>query len=316
MNSGKRSRTPPLTVQLLREGIVESVHTCQVAIVDQRGRLLSAAGAGNMPIFPRSALKPIQAIPLITSGAMGRWQLGEADLAIACGSHQGTVTQARQVFHLLWRCDLDPSALKCPIPPQKTSPLQHNCSGKHSAMLAVCQQQGWDIGEYMDRHHPVQKMILQTIAEMLHMPSAEFLGARDDCGVPTYLLELGQLAHLFAQLSSGDRLPWEFIVRAMTQYPDLVAGAGKFDTELMQASAGSLISKSGAEGVQCVGKVGEGLALSLKVADGCARARHASTIYVLRQLGWITPTIAENLAEKFMVCSPFSRLEVIGEILE
>lgn len=314
MNSGKRSRTSPLTVQLLREGIGESVHTCQVAIVDQRGRLLSAAGAGDTPIFARSALKPIQAIPLVTSGAMGRWQLGEADLAVACGSHQGTVAQARQVFHLLWRCDLDAGALQCPVPAGKTSPLQHNCSGKHSAMLAVCQQQGWDIGEYMDRHHPVQKMILQTMAEMLHMPSAEFLGARDDCGVPTYLIELGQLAHLFAQLASGDRLPWEFVVRAMTQHPELVAGSGKFDTELMRASGGTLISKSGAEGVQCVGKVGEGLALSLKVSDGSDRARSAGAIYTLRQLGWITPTIAENLSEKFVVCSRFSRLEVTGEI--
>jgi len=318
MNPGKRSKTttPPLTIQLLREGILESWHTCQAVVVDSKGRVLTLAGCAETSTFARSALKPIQAIPLITSGAMERWRLTEADLAIACGSHPGTVETARQAFHILWQCNVDSSALQCPIPPDKNSPLQHNCSGKHAAMIAICQQQGWEIASYMDRHHPVQQMILQTMAEMLHMPPAEFISAKDDCGVPTYLLEIGQLAHLFAQLAGGEtyRLPLECVVRSMTQYPHLIAGAGKFDTELMQLSHGELISKSGAEGVQCVGKVGEGLALALKVADGSARARHVAAIHLLRQLGWLSLSNAEKLAESFAMPSPYSRLEVIGEI--
>jgi L-asparaginase len=183
-------------------------------------------------------------------------------------------------------------------------------------MIAICQQQGWEIGNYTDRHHPVQQMILQTMAEMLHMPPAEFISARDDCGVPTYLLEIGQLAHLFAQLTGGDtyRLPLECIVRAMTQYPHLVAGAGMFDTELMQETHGELISKSGGEGVQCIGKVGEGLAVALKVTDGAPRARQVAAIHILRQLGWLSPSSAEKLAETFAVVGAYSRLEVIGEI--
>jgi L-asparaginase len=318
MNPGKRPKpsTPPLTIQLLREGIVESWHTCQAVVVDSKGRVLSLAGSAETSTFARSTLKPIQAIPLITSGALGRWQLNEADLAIACSSHQGTVEQSRQVFRILWQCDVDSSALQCPIPPNKSSPLQHNCSGKHAAMIAICQQQGWEIGSYMDRNHPVQQMILQTMAEMLHMPPAEFISAKDDCGVPTYLLEIVQLAHLYAQLAGGEtyRLPLECVVRSMTQYPHLIAGAGKFDTELMRLSHGALISKSGAEGVQCIGKVGEGLAVALKVADGSERARHVAAIHLLRQLGWLSPTNAEKLAETFAVPSRHTRLEVIGEI--
>ncbi|MFN3927947.1 MAG: asparaginase [Pseudanabaenaceae cyanobacterium] len=316
MNAGKRSRvtTPCLTVQLLREGIVESVHSCQAAIVDHRGRVLSVAGSASTVTFARSVLKPIQAIALLNSGAMSHWQLAEADLAIACGSHQGTVAQARQVFHLLWQCNLDAEVLQCPIPEGKSSPLQHNCSGKHAGMLAVCQMMGWNVREYMDKHHPVQQLILQIMAEMLHMPSAEFISARDDCGVPTYLLELGQLGHLFAQLVSSDRLQWEMISRAMIQYPEMVAGSGKFDTELMMQSEGTLISKSGAEGVQCVARVGEGLALALKVADGSARARNACTIHLLQQLGWLTPAGAEKLADSFLMYSPYSRLETVGEL--
>ncbi len=318
MNPSKRSQptSPPLTIQLLREGILESWHTCEAVVVDSKGRVLTVAGCAKTSTFARSALKPIQAIPLITSGAMGRWQLNEADLAIACSSHQGTVEQARQVFRILWQCDVDSSALQCPVPPHKTSPLQHNCSGKHAAMIAICQQQGWEIVSYTDRNHPVQQMILHTMAEMLHIPPAEFISAKDDCGVPTYLLEIGQLAHLFAQLAGGDtyRLPFECIVRAMTQYPHLVAGAGKFDTELMRESNGELISKSGAEGVQCIGKVGEGLAVALKVTDGAPRARHVAAIHILRQLGWLSPSSAEKLAETFAVLNPHSRLEVIGEI--
>ncbi len=314
MNLGKRPRFDSLTVQLLREGIVESVHQCQAVVADARGRILSVAGSAEMSVFARSTLKPLQAIAVALSGVQERFHLSEADLAIICGSHQGTVSHARRVFHILWQCDLEPSALQCPVPEGGTSPLQHNCSGKHAGMLAVCQQQGWSLGSYMERDHPVQEFILSRIAELLHMPAAELVGARDDCGVPTYQFQLGQLAHLYAQLSAGEQLHLERIVRAMVHHPEMVAGQGEFDTELMLLAEGRAICKSGAEGMLCVGLVGEGLGLAIKVMDGARRAKHATAIHLLRQLGWISPMVAETLAESFVVLGNYKRLDVSGEL--
>jgi L-asparaginase len=181
-------------------------------------------------------------------------------------------------------------------------------------MITVCKQQGWQISSYMDRHHPVQQLALNTMADMLHMPAAEFICAHDDCGVPTYLLEISQLAHLYALLSSHDQVHLERITRAMTRHPDMVSGDGQFDTELMRLSLGEIVSKSGAEGVQCIGRIGEGLGLAIKVTDGSKRAKTAVSIHLLKQLGWISPTVAQTLEESFLSVGKYGRLEVVGEL--
>jgi L-asparaginase len=314
MNLGKIARSNSLVVRLLREGILESVHECEAAVADARGRILSMAGSSQTATFVRSALKPIQAIAVSSSGALERFNLSEADLAVICGSHQGTIKQARQVFNILWKCDVEPSALQCPTPENATSALQYNCSGKHAGMIAVCQQQGLSLSYYMSRSHPVQQLILRTMADLLRMPADEFISTHDDCGVPTYLLEIGQMAYLYAQLASHNQLHLERIVRAMTHYPEMVSGAGQFDTELMRLTEGEIVSKSGAEGVQCIGRIGEGLGLAIKVMDGAKRAKHAVAIHLLRELGWITPAVAEVLSESFTVIGRYNRLEVLGEL--
>ena len=147
----------------------------------------------------------------------------------------------------------------------------------------------------MRRSHPVQKLILNKISELLQMPGEELIGAKDDCGIPTYAMELKQMAHLYAQLAAGSSVDLERIARAMTYYPRLISGDGNFDTELMRLSEGELVSKSGAEGIQCVGRVGQGMGLAIKVKDGARRAKYATAIQLLRQMGWITPAIAERL---------------------
>jgi L-asparaginase len=146
------------------------------------------------------------------------------------------------------------------------------------------------------------------------MPGAELISAHDDCGAPTYSIKLSQMAHLYAQLASGNNLDLERIVRAMTYYPKMIAGEGAFDTELMRLTKGELVSKSGAEGIQCVGRVGQGMGLAIKVIDGSKRAKYATALHVLRSMGWIVPSMAETLAEKFVSLSNYKRLEVIGEL--
>jgi len=314
MTRGKRTTAPKIEVHLLREGIIESIHQVEATVCDNRGRGLLVAGNYATTAFIRSALKPFQALAVTSTGTMERYELTEKDLAIICSSHQGTVEQARQVFNVLWRADIDPSALQCPIPEGKKSALEYNCSGKHAGMLAVCQQRNWPLNTYLHRSNPVQKLILSKMAELLKMPPEEFIGAKDDCGAPTYSMELGQMASLYAQLASGDSLDLERIVRAMTSYPEMIAGDGAFDTELMRLTEGQLVSKSGAEGIQCVGRVGEGMGLAIKVRDGASRAKYAASIHLLKQMGWINPTVAENLAEKFMSVTQHKRLEAIGEL--
>ncbi len=314
MTRGKRTQAHELEVRLLREGISESTHRVQAVVSDNRGRILSVAGNAETAFFARSALKPFQALAVTAAGTLQRYNLSDRDLAIICSSHRGTVEQARQVFNILWRCDIDPSALQCPIPPGKRSTLEYNCSGKHAGMLAICQQCNWSLSTYLQRSHPVQKLILTKVAELLRMPAEEFISARDDCGAPTYFLQLGQMATLYAQLASGDNLDMERIVRAMTHHPVMVAGEGEFDTELMKLTQGEIVSKSGAEGIQCIGRVGEGMGLAIKVLDGAKRAKYAVAIHLLKQMGWITPTVAETLSESFMILGQFKRLEVLGEL--
>ncbi len=314
MTRGKRTQAAALEVRLLREGIIESSHQVQAVVCDNRGRVLSVAGSAETATFVRSALKPFQALAVTTTGTLERYNLTDRDLAIICSSHKGTVEQVRQVFRILWRADIDPSALQCPIPDGKRSSLEYNCSGKHAGMLAVCQQRHWPLNNYLQYNHPVQQLILGKVSEILRMPAAEFIQAHDDCGAPTYLMQLGQMASLYAQLASGSNLDMERIVRAMTYHPVMVAGDGEFDTELMRLTAGELVSKAGAEGVECIGRIGEGMGLAIKVMDGAKRAKYAVAIHLLKQMGWISPTVAETLAETFMALGNFKRLEVVGEL--
>jgi L-asparaginase len=310
----RRTQTAELEVRLLREGIIESKHYVQAVVCDNRGRTLLVAGNAETATFVRSALKPFQALAVTTTGTLERYHLTDRDLAIICSSHKGRIEQVRQVFNILWRADIDPSMLQCPTPAGKRSPLEYNCSGKHAGMLAVCQQRNWAMSSYLQRSHPVQTLILTKVAELLRMPAEEFIGARDDCGAPTYFMQLGQIASLYAQLASGNNLDMERIVRAMTHHPTMVAGDGEFDTELMRLTEGELVSKAGAEGVQCVGRVGEGMGLAIKVMDGAKRAKYAVAIHILKQMGWISPSVAETLSESFMSLNNFTRLDVVGDL--
>lgn len=314
MTMGKRTQATALEVRLLREGIVESRHIVQAVVCDERGRVLTVAGNSETAAFVRSSLKPFQALAVTTTGTLERYDLSDRDLAIITSSHKGTIEQVRQVFNILWRADIDPNLLQCPIPVGKRSRLEYNCSGKHAGMLAVCQQRHWPLNNYLERKHPIQQLILSKVAELLRMPAEEFISAHDDCGAPTYLMQLAQMASLYALLASSTNLDMERIVRAMTHHPSLVAGDGEFDTELMRLTPGELVSKAGAEGVQCIGRLGEGMGLAIKVIDGTKRAKYAVAIHLLQQMGWISPSAADSLSEKFMTLGKYKRLEVVGEL--
>ncbi len=309
-----RSDVPPLEVRLLREGIPESHHRVHAVVSDARGRVLMRAGDPQRLSFVRSALKPFQATAFVASGAADQGQVGDRGLAIACASHAGTPEHAREAFKLLWSAELEADQLQCPVPEGGTSPLEHNCSGKHAAFLATCRRLGWSTEGYLQVDHPLQREVIKRVAEFLGLPPAELVTARDDCGAPTLRLRLAQMALLFAHLGAGEQPDLERLNRAMLAHPDLVAGEGRFDTELMRRGHGQVVSKGGAEGIQCLSRVGEGLGVAIKVEDGAARAKHAVALHLLEQLDWLTPLTLEELRQRFLVPAPHLRLEVLGEL--
>ena len=305
---------PPLEVRLLRDGILESRHRVHAVVADQRGRVLMRAGDPQNLSFVRSALKPFQATTFVGSGAADRLGGGERGMAIACASHAGTAAHAREAFRLLWGAEIETSQLQCPVPVGGTSPLEHNCSGKHAAFLATCRCMHWPFESYLQLDHPLQREVLKRVGELLGIPGAELVAARDDCGAPTLQLQLSQMALLYAHLGAGEQADLERLSRAMISHPELVAGVGLFDTELMQRGHGQVVSKGGAEGVQCLSRVGEGMGLAIKVEDGASRAKHAVALHLLQQLEWLTPITLEDLRQRFLAPADHLRLEVIGEL--
>jgi len=262
----------------------------------------------------RSALKPFQAQVYVSSGAADAAGADDRSLAIACASHNGSPGHAREAFKLMWSADLEAERLQCPVPAGGSSPLEHNCSGKHAAFLAACRRLHWPLESYLHVDHPLQQQVLKRVGELLGMPGAELVTAKDDCGAPTLQLQLAQMALLFAHLGSSEQADLERLSRAMLAHPDLVAGEGRFDTELMRRGHGQVVSKGGAEGIQCLSRSGEGLGLAIKVIDGASRAKHAVALHLLRQLDWLTPLTLEELEQRFLVISPTVRLEVSGEL--
>ena len=303
-----------LKILVKRGSSVESIHRAHASICDTKGRTLMKAGSSEYETFIRSALKPFQALPFVTSGTSEKYNLDNKILALACGSHSGTEDHARTAFKLLWNADINIKELKCPIPLNKESKLQHNCSGKHSAFLATCKKMNWDLNNYLMGHHPLQKEIFRRVSDLLKIPAEELIAERDDCGAPTLLLRLSQMAILYAHLTRSDQPEFEKITRAMTHHPDLVAGEGHFDSELIKRGHNQIISKGGSEGIQCIGLMGEGIGLSIKVEDGSKRAKHAVAIHLLRQLEWMTPTALDELDEIVLQKKPGIYLEVKGEL--
>ena len=305
---------PPLNVQLRRGASIESSHRVHVVVCDSRGRVLMRAGEPDHETFVRSALKPFQALPLLSSGASEAYSCGERGIAISCASHAGTPSHAREAFRLLWNAELESDHLQCPIPVGARSPLEHNCSGKHAGFLITAKKMGWPLDTYLRGDHPVQQEVNRRVAELLGLPAEELVAERDDCGAPTLRLQLAQIGLLYSHLGASTHAEMEQISRAMLAHPELVAGEGRFDTELMRRSHNQVISKGGAEGVQCLSRTGDGLGVAIKVVDGARRAKQAVALHVLRQLDWLTPAGLQELEEQLLVLNPGVHLAVEGEL--
>jgi len=306
------SNNPPLQATLMRGSNIESIHKIHAVISDKKGRVLMCAGNPEYKSFIRSALKPFQAIPFVSSGASSKINNESKSIALACGSHSGSKLHVREAFKILWEYDIDINNLKCPK--SKISPLEHNCSGKHAAFLATCKKMNWPLDSYLKGDHPLQKEIFRIVSELLEIPPSEINAERDDCGAPTLYLKLLEMSRLYSLLSSSENAELEQISRAMTLNPTMISDNNKFDTEIIKASHGKVIGKSGAEGIQCLCKVNEGIGLALKVEDGSKRAKHAVGLHLLKQLEWISDLRIQDIEEKVFNFSAGVRIEVKGQL--
>tara|TARA_Y100001978_G_scaffold46062_1_gene41094 strand:- start:52 stop:1017 length:966 start_codon:yes stop_codon:yes gene_type:complete len=306
------SNNPPIEVILKRGSHLESIHKVHAVVCDNKGRVLMCAGNPEHKSFIRSALKPFQAIPFVSSGASSRLNDPLKSIALASGSHRGSMMHAREAFKILWEFDIDIEYLKCPI--KGNSPLNHYCSGKHAAFLATCKKLNWPLNTYLKSEHPLQIEIFRIISDLLKIPTSEISAERDNCGAPTLYLKLVEIANLYSILSSSENAELEQISRAISSNPVLISDNNYFDTEIIKASYGKIISKGGAEGILCLGKLREGIGLALKVEDGSKRAKHAAGLHLLKQLDWITSIRIQDIEDKIFSLPEDVNLEVKGKL--
>jgi L-asparaginase II len=294
----------PILVEVIRGSLVESRHAGAIAIADADGELVLALGDVDRPVFPRSSVKALQAIPLVESGAADAFRLGDEELAVACASHSGDKAHVDTVRSLLAKAGFDESYLACgahwPVSDRamrelmragrKPQAIHNNCSGKHASMLAVCVQLGLDPRGYERPDHELQIMIAGIISETCAIALDPGGMGIDGCSVPTWSLPLAALARGFARLGTGRGLAparadaAARLRRACFKFPILVAGEGRFDTMAMRALAPDLFVKGGAEGVHCAALPGLGLGIALKVDDGAKRGTERALAEVLAAL--------------------------------
>jgi L-asparaginase II len=294
----------PVLVEVIRGNLVESRHRGAIAVADSNGRLALALGDVARPVYPRSAVKALQAIPLVESGAADAFGLGTDELAVACASHSGDKVHIEAVRSLLAKAGLDEGYLACgahwPVSERTTRDLLrtnrrpqaiHNkCSGKHAGMLATAVHRGLDPRGYERPDHPVQVMIARILSEACGVKVDQGHMGVDGCSVPTFALPLAALARGFARLGTGEGFAparaeaAQRFLRACFASPVLVAGEERFDTIVLRGLAPSAFVKGGAEGVHCAALPELGLGIALKIDDGTKRGTERALSEVLAAL--------------------------------
>ena len=281
----------------------------------------------------RSSAKPFQAMTFVETGAAGSFSVTAPELAVIAASHSGEPRHTETVASVLARAGLNADALLCGThPPLHTptrralerngetpGPLYHNCSGKHCGMLCACVHEGWDQRTYLRPDHPFQGQVLHLVSDVCGVPDRNIEIATDGCGVPTFGVPLRAFAHAFARLARPDQMPSEHCASAcavrdaMTANPGMVAGEGRFDTRLMEAAPGRLLSKGGAEACQAMAVLDRGWGIALKIEDGGARAIAVAALEVLRQLDALSESERNTLAELARPVVRNYRDEIVGE---
>jgi L-asparaginase II len=301
VNLNERPMTDPVLVEVLRGNLVESRHDGAVAVVDAENRPVFCLGDVDRPVYPRSAVKALQALVLVESGAADRYAFTEAELALVCASHSGEPDHVAAAQRMLARAGLTVEALRCGAHPPIHQPsavalyraglapsaFHNNCSGKHSGFLCAACATGADPKSYTEPAHPVQREVKSVIESLSDAALPDQHRGIDGCSVPTWALPLKKLALAFARFGTGRRLSphrAEAAARLRTAcaaQPWYVAGTGRFCTEIMRRFGARVFIKSGAEGVICASLPAEGFGIAVKCDDGAGRASEVTITALL-----------------------------------
>ncbi len=284
--------TNPVLVEVTRGAIVESRHRGAIVVVDAAGRQRASVGDIERPVFPRSAVKALQALPLVESGAADRYGFGNAELALACASHNGEPRHVETAAAMLARAGRGEADLECGthMPSARSAAealiragrqpnqLHNNCSGKHAGFICLACHRGIDPSGYVGVDHPVQREITAALEAMTGVSLGHDVCATDGCSIPTYAIPLDRLALAFARFVTAEGLSPDRATAcrrlrdACMAEPFMVAGTDRFCTEVMTMFRGRVFVKTGAEGVFCAAFPDLGLGVALKCDDGATRA--------------------------------------------
>jgi L-asparaginase II len=288
--------------EILRGGHVESRHTGHFAVTDSQGRIVLSGGDPSEAVFPRSAIKALQALPLLADGAADRFRITDAELALACASHTGLPAHTSTALCLLHRAGRDETCLECgthwpssasaaralAASGQTPSALHNNCSGKHAGFVCVAIAAGHDPAGYIRPDHPAMARITEAVAAATGATLTASNRGTDGCSIPTYQIPLGAIATGFARFGTGAHLPTGFaqaaarLRHAAAGNPVMLAGPGRIDTEVTEALGESVFLKTGAEGVHAGAIPSLGLGFAIKADDGGNRAADAFAAALIR----------------------------------
>jgi L-asparaginase II len=306
--------TNPIIAEVTRGNMVESRHRGAYAVVDLKGKLLKSAGDVDASIFPRSAIKAFQCLPVIESGAADRFGFSAEEIALCCSSHNGEAEHVRVARSMLAKANSEEATYECGVHWPYNLAAQHklvkdgeavgqvhnNCSGKHAGMLALAKQLGASHIDYVKIDHPVQKAIAQAMGAICDVDIAKAPWGIDGCSVPTWAMPLTNMALGLARLTAPDHAAGKRIIAAAAENPFMIAGTGRFDTKLMTAIPRAFV-KVGAEGVYAASIPHAGIGIALKCDDGAGRAAEVAIARALLECAvWTSEeeTHLQNLAHE------------------
>lgn len=301
-----------IAVRLLRGDVVESTHRASVAVCDRQGRLAASFGDPKLVTFVRSSIKPLQALPLIETGAADHFGFTPEEIAITCASHNGEERHVGLAQSILSKIGLGPEALLCGAHApynraaakrvgEAFTALHNNCSGKHAGMLATTVHNGWDPQTYLDPSHPLQQVILKTVSDETGVPVTDIGIGVDGCSAPNFALPLRAAARAYARLMAAEGIRGgrgRALARlrdASLAHPEVVAGEDRLDTRFMRAFGGDVWVKAGGEACFGMGIKSLGLGVCLKIEDGAWRAVGPLLFRILEELGVARETHREAL---------------------
>ncbi|MFF2912747.1 asparaginase [Paenibacillus sp. NPDC057934] len=304
-------------VREYRSDLLECVHSGHIAIVGEGGQLKGYAGDPGFVSFTRSAAKPMQAIPGIRGGIAEHYGLTPPEIALMTASHRGESYHVTTLESISAKVGIEESAMICATsyPLDRSSreeairgynkrKIYHNCAGKHMGILSYSKLKGLPLDEYDQPSHPVQREIIDTIADLANItPESIGLGT-DGCGLPVFALPLTALANAYLKMACPDliddrptREAVKVITSAMNAHPEMVAGHGRLDSILLADD--NIIAKGGFKGVYCFALRRERLGISFKILDGSEEEWGLIVYSILEQLGYSEQTTMEKLREAF-----------------